>query len=73
MSKMDLEGKLESLREYVCFLRRLYEEVRSCVEKRGRKGRLPAALREATRRRCLLQWLWFVVINQSDSQCDCQH
>ncbi|XP_027252447.1 keratin, type II cytoskeletal 78 [Cricetulus griseus] len=25
-SKMDLEGKLESLREYVCFLTRLYEE-----------------------------------------------
>ncbi|XP_049986547.1 keratin, type II cytoskeletal 78-like isoform X1 [Alexandromys fortis] len=25
-SKMDLEGKLESLREYICFLTRLYEE-----------------------------------------------
>uniref|UniRef100_A0A8C8TB35 IF rod domain-containing protein n=1 Tax=Peromyscus maniculatus bairdii TaxID=230844 RepID=A0A8C8TB35_PERMB len=25
-SKMDLEGRLESLREYVCFLTRLYEE-----------------------------------------------
>lgn len=27
---MDLEGKLESLREYICFLTRLYEEVRTC-------------------------------------------
>ncbi|XP_008838186.1 keratin, type II cytoskeletal 78 [Nannospalax galili] len=26
LSKMDLGGKLESLREYVCFLKRLYEE-----------------------------------------------
>ncbi|XP_036310767.1 keratin, type II cytoskeletal 78 [Pipistrellus kuhlii] len=26
MSKMELEGKLESLREHICFLRRLYEE-----------------------------------------------
>lgn len=31
-SKMDLEGKLESLREYVCFLTRLYEEVRTREE-----------------------------------------
>lgn len=31
-SKMDLEGRLESLREYVCFLTRLYEEVRTCEE-----------------------------------------
>lgn len=30
LSKMELEGKLESLREYTCFLRRLYEEVRIC-------------------------------------------
>lgn len=26
LSKMELEGKLEALREYICFLRRLYEE-----------------------------------------------
>ncbi|XP_006870053.1 PREDICTED: keratin, type II cytoskeletal 78 [Chrysochloris asiatica] len=26
LSKMELEGKLETLREYICFLRRLYEE-----------------------------------------------
>lgn len=30
LSKMELEGKLESLRGYICFLRRLYEEVRIC-------------------------------------------
>jgi hypothetical protein len=30
LSKMELEGKLESLREYFCFLKRLYEEVRLC-------------------------------------------
>lgn len=28
LSKMELEGKLESLQEYFCFLRHLYEEVR---------------------------------------------
>lgn len=26
LSKMELDGKLEALREYICFLRRLYEE-----------------------------------------------
>lgn len=31
-SKMDLEGNLESLREHVCFLTRLYEEVRTREE-----------------------------------------
>lgn len=30
LSKMELEGKLESLRGYIFFLRRLYEEVRFC-------------------------------------------
>lgn len=33
LSKMDLEGRLESLKEYVCFLTRLYEEVRTCEER----------------------------------------
>lgn len=31
-SKMDLEGNLEALREHVCFLTRLYEEVRTREE-----------------------------------------
>lgn len=30
LSKMELEGKLKALKEYICFLRRLYEEVRIC-------------------------------------------
>ena len=54
-SKMELEGKLDTLREYICFLRRLYEEVRMCqgqkwclqgqgvVRGRDRVGRLPVA------------------------------
>lgn len=38
-SKMDLEGNLESLREHICFLTRLYEEVRTCEEQgKLRKG-----------------------------------
>lgn len=59
-SKMDLEGNLESLKEHVCFLTRLYEEVRT-REKRGeiRKGdrmdRLPGARRGAPRRGSLLE------------------
>lgn len=32
-SKMDLEGNLESLREHICFLTRLYKEVRMHEEK----------------------------------------
>lgn len=31
-SKMDLEGNLESLREHICFLTRLYKEVRTHEE-----------------------------------------
>lgn len=40
LSKMELEGKLEALREYICFLRRLYEEVRVC---QGQKWWSPRA------------------------------
>lgn len=40
LSKMELEGKLEALREYICFLRRLYEEVRIC---QGQKWWSPRA------------------------------
>lgn len=54
-SKMDLEGNLESLREHVCFLTRLYEEVRTHEEqgeirKEDRMDRLPVARRGPTRR-----------------------
>lgn len=49
-SKMDLEGNLESLREHICFLTRLYEEVRTLEEqgeirKGGTMDRLPVARR----------------------------
>lgn len=59
-SKMDLEGNLESLREYVCFLTRLYEEVRTCeeqgeIEKEDRMDRLPVARRGATGKGSLLE------------------
>lgn len=57
-SKMDLEGNLESLREHICFLTHLYEEVRTREEqgklrKGDKMGRLPVARRGATRRRSL--------------------
>lgn len=39
-SKMELEGKVEALKEYICFLRRLYEEV--WITK-GRSDGLPGA------------------------------
>lgn len=37
-SKMELESNLEALREYICFLKRLYEEVRVCQGLVGVRG-----------------------------------
>lgn len=59
-SKMDLEGNLESLKEHVCFLTRLYEEVRTHegrgeIRKGDRMDRLPVARRGAPRRGSLLE------------------
>lgn len=57
---MDLEGNLEFLKEYVCFLIRLYEEVR-IREKRGgirkgdRKDRFFGVRRGVLRRGSLLE------------------
>ena len=39
-SKMELEGMVEALKEYICFLRHLYEEVRIT---KGRSDGLPGA------------------------------
>lgn len=37
LSKMELEGKLEAQREYICFLRHLFEEVRICQGQGGQR------------------------------------
>lgn len=70
---MELEGKLETLREYICFLKHLNEEVRlnqraGGSQERGQGGQAPCGHGESGQRGSLLGWLRFWVIQSLDNQ-----
>lgn len=74
LSKMELEGKLASLREYICFLRQLYEEVRVCQVQGGLLRAGGSEGRGQGRQPPWLQWewpggnAWYPVIQSFDKQ-----